>query len=128
VDIVTVVDSVTDSSFEPAVVSNVEVADESVAFSVSEIGKPILVRISYFPNWTADGALGPYRVAPNMMVVVPTDTDVRLSFGPSTVDRFAYVLTLVGLVTTVVIWRRERTKRASSIGESELAESEDTKL
>ncbi len=32
---------------------------------------PSLVRTSYFPNWDASGAEGPYRVAPNLMVVVP---------------------------------------------------------
>jgi hypothetical protein len=128
VDIVTVVDSVTNTSFEPAVVSDVELLDESVSFSVSEIGKPVLVRVSYFPNWKADGARGPYRVAPNMMVVVPTDTDVRLTFGPSTVDRFAYVLTLVGIVTTVVIWRRERVKRTGPIGGTTPGDSEEAKL
>ena len=128
VDVVTIVDSVTNSAFEPAVVSDVEVLDESVSFSVSEIGKPVLVRVSYFPNWRADGAQGPYRVAPNMMVVVPTETDVRLSFGQSNVDRFAYLLTLVGIVTTVVIWRRERAKRTLSPDESVLEESEEPKL
>jgi hypothetical protein len=113
VDIVTVVDPIENSTFEPAVVSDVEIDDEAVSFTVSEIGKPVLVRVSYFPNWEADGALGPYRVAPNMMVVVPTESEVRLSFGPSVVDRFAYLLTVVGLVVIVVIWRRERrSKRA----------------
>ncbi|MFM8856181.1 MAG: 6-pyruvoyl-tetrahydropterin synthase-related protein [Actinomycetota bacterium] len=128
VDIVTAVDSVTNSAFEPAVVSDVELLDESVSFSVSEIGKPVLVRVSYFPNWNAEGAQGPYRVAPNMMVVVPTDTEVRLTFGPSTVDRFAYVLTFIGIVTTVVIWRRERVKRTPLTAESALEGSEETKL
>ncbi len=108
VDIVTVVDSIKNSTFEPTEVSNVEIDDEAVSFTVSEVGKPVLVRVSYFPNWKADGALGPYRVAPNMMVVVPTEAEVRLSFGPSLVDRFAYLLSAAGLVFVAVIWRRER--------------------
>src|SRR3712207_6886029 len=47
-------------------------------FDVSEPGVPVLVRVSYFPNWSASGAEGPYRIGPNMMVVVPTDTHVEL--------------------------------------------------
>lgn len=128
VDIVSVVESVTKSAFEPATVSNVEIADESVSFSVSEVGKPVLVRVSYFPNWKAEGALGPYRVAPNMMVVVPTETDVVLSFGPSLVDRFAYVLTLVGFIVAVVIWRRERASRTTSTEDSTSDNPEDLKV
>jgi len=36
-----------------------------------QIGQPVLVKVSYFPNWKASGAKGPYRVTPNLMVVIP---------------------------------------------------------
>jgi uncharacterized membrane protein len=68
----------------------------------------VLVRVSYFPNWKVDGAIGPYRVAPNMMVVIPTSTSVSMSFEPSIVDRFAYLLTVIGIGVTIVIFRRDR--------------------
>ena len=35
---------------------------------------PVVVKTSYFPNWEVQGAEGPYRLAPNLMVVVPTST------------------------------------------------------
>ena len=63
------------------------------------------MRTSYFPNWNVSGAKGPYRVAPNMMVVIPTQTDVKLSFGWSLLDVFAYVLSILGIVV-LVRWRR----------------------
>ena len=47
---------------------------------------PVLVKVSYFPNWEVDGAEGPYRIAPNMMVVVPTENEVRLHFDRSASD------------------------------------------
>ena len=90
---------------EPIVVSDVEQGRSSVSFSVDKIGTPVLVRTSYFPNWNVSGAEGPYRVAPNMMVVIPTQTDVKLSFGWSLLDVFAYVLSIVGIVV-LVRWRR----------------------
>jgi hypothetical protein len=62
---------------------------------------PVLVKVSYFPNWQVSGAEGPWRVGPNMMVVVPTSTHVRLHYGRSTLDDVAYVLTLVGIVLLV---------------------------
>ena len=77
-------------------VSNVEMGEQSVEFDVSEPGVPVLVRVSYFPNWTAHGAEGPYRIGPNQMVVVPTDTHVRLEFERSTTDLFFYGLTILG--------------------------------
>ena len=50
-------------------------------FHVSRVGVPMLVKISYYPRWHATGASGPYRVSPNLMVVVPTSKDVSLVYG-----------------------------------------------
>jgi hypothetical protein len=107
VDIVVPNETITQTNLTPVVVSDVVQGRSSVSFSVDTVGVPVLVRTSYFPNWSVSGATGPYRVAPNMMVVVPTSNDVRLSFGWSFLDIFAYVLTIAGIVV-LVRWRRRR--------------------
>ena len=107
VDIVVPNEPITQVNLAPVVVSNVVQGRSSVSFTVDNVGVPVLVRTSYFPNWNVSGAKGPYRVAPNMMVVVPTSTDVRLSFGWSFFDLFAYVLTIGG-IAVLVRWRRRR--------------------
>lgn len=108
VDVVVPAQTIEPRPVEPAVVSDVVVADEGVSFSVDRVGSPVLVRVSYFPNWTVTGADGPYRIAPNMMVVVPTDTEVRLEFTRSGVDVASYALTAVGFVLLPILWRRGR--------------------
>jgi len=108
VDVVKPLQQIIPTKVEPAVVSDVKIGEDSVNFSVDRIGVPVLVRVSYFPNWQVSGARGPYRVAPNMMVVVPTSTQVSMHFKPSLVDRFAYLLTIVGFVSLFVMWRRDR--------------------
>ena len=87
-------------------VSNVRDDGDSVSFEVSEPGTPILIRNSFFPNWQAEGADGPYRVSPNLMVVVPTDTHVTVSYGTTNVDRLGWLLTIVGFVLLVglAVW------------------------
>jgi hypothetical protein len=84
----------------------VQTSDNSISFSVDQVGVPVLVKASYFPNWTVEGAEGPYRVAPNFMVVVPTDNHVTLTYGTSWVEYLGYALTLLGLVLLVVLWRK----------------------
>jgi hypothetical protein len=84
-------------------VSNVDIGQQSVEFDVSEPGVPVLVRVSYFPNWTAHGAEGPYRIGPNQMVVIPTDTHVRMAFERSRSDLFFYGLTLIGIVLAIFV-------------------------
>jgi hypothetical protein len=105
VDYVVPVDPVDPVALEPVTVSNVEMRQQSLSFTVDQIGVPVLVRVSYFPNWRVDGAEGPYRVAPNHMVVIPTDTEVTLRYAKTTWDWFFYGLTALGLALCVV-WRR----------------------
>ncbi|MGA1555903.1 MAG: hypothetical protein ACO4AY_07685 [Ilumatobacteraceae bacterium] len=86
-------------------VSDVRIDDQSLSFSVDRVGVPVLVKVSYFPNWQASGADGPWRIGSNMMVVVPTDTTVELSYGRSLSDHLTLLATLAGVVLCVV-WRR----------------------
>ena len=57
----------------PVEVTDVQMGEQELSFRVDEVGVPVLVKVSYFPNWQVDGAEGPYRIAPNLMVVVPTE-------------------------------------------------------
>ena len=91
---------------EPAEVSDVRRSDRSISFTVDRVGVPVLVRASYFPNWSAHGADGPYRVAPNLMVVVPRETEVELTYDRSRVELVATGLTLIGVVGAVLVARR----------------------
>jgi hypothetical protein len=90
---------------DPVEVSNPVIDDESISFDVDRVGEPVLVKMSYFPNWRASGAEGPYRVAPNFMVVIPTDTHVELTYGRTGVEWLSYALTALGVVGLVLLVR-----------------------
>jgi hypothetical protein len=109
VDIVTPSQAIEPVALPPLVVSNVEMGQSDVSFSVDKIGVPVLVRVSYFPNWKVDGATGPFRVAPNMMVVIPTSNNVKLQYGSTSLDYMAYLLTFIGI--GVLVRRRRRLRR-----------------
>ena len=92
---------------EPATtVSDVVEHNASISFDVSRTGVPVVVTISYFPNWQASGAEGPYRVSPNLMVVVPTSHHVSLSYGTTPVDYEGWGLTILALIGLAVLVRR----------------------
>src|SRR5690606_40605344 len=90
---------------EEVEVRDVVFEDERIRFEVDQVGVPVLVKVSYFPNWRATGAEGPWRMAPNFMVVVPTDTEVELTYGRTPVEYLAYALTLAGGDGLVVLAR-----------------------
>jgi 6-pyruvoyl-tetrahydropterin synthase related domain len=95
-------------------VSSVSQTDNAISFHVDRVGTPVEVKVSYFPNWQASGANGPWRVAPNLMVVVPTSHDVTLHYASSGADRLGELITLlavVAVVALVVVDRRTRRAR-----------------
>jgi hypothetical protein len=99
---------------DPARVTNVRATDDSISFDVDEVGKPVLVKMSYYPNWRVSGADGPYRATPNFMVVVPTEKHVSLHYGTTGAEWLGRFLTLVGLVGVglLVWWGRRRGRGA----------------
>jgi phosphomannomutase len=97
----------------PTQVSGVLERNASISFDVSRTGVPVVVTVSYFPNWQAHGAKGPYRVSPNLMVVVPTSHHVVLYYGTTPVDYEGWGLTLLGLLGLAWLIRSPRAKVAA---------------
>ena len=99
----------------PDVVSRTRIGSQSVSFRVSRLGVPVLVKISYYPRWHAAGANGPFRVSPNLMVVVPTAHDVTLAYTTTPAVTWGNIVsdltTLAALGTLVIVLRRRRTWR-----------------
>ena len=89
-------------------VRNIRVEDHRISFDTEAIGLPHLVKVSYFPNWRAKGAEGPYLVAPSLMMVIPTEESVVIEFGNRWVEWLGWTLTLVGILAVAVPrWRRK---------------------
>jgi hypothetical protein len=89
----------------PTQVRNIRQGDDSLSFDVDRTGSPVLVKVSYFPNWKTSGAKGPWRVTPNLMVVIPTSKHVSLHYGYTPVDAGGWLLTFAGIGLAVVVRR-----------------------
>lgn len=93
----------------PVNVSNISLNNTDLRFTVDRVGVPVLVKVSYFPNWTASGAKGPYRVMPNFMVVIPTEKNVHLHYGFSGADKLGYLASFAGIgMLGLLHWTRRR--------------------
>jgi hypothetical protein len=90
----------------PVRVSRIRTTDHSVSFHVSRTGVPVMVKVSYFPNWTVAGAEGPYRATPNFMVVVPTSKDVSLTYSTTRAELLGKSGTVLGIlgVGALALW------------------------
>jgi len=74
------------------------VTEDSVLFHTDCVGVPHIVKISYYPNWKAEGADGPYLVSPSFMLVVPREPYVWLYYGTTASDTAGMALTSVGIL------------------------------
>jgi hypothetical protein len=99
-------------------VSAISATDNSISFHVDKVGVPVEVKVSYFPNWQATGAQGPWRVAPNLMAVVPTSHDVTLHYGSSGADRAGELISLLAVAAAAALAiadrRARRARRATA--------------
>jgi hypothetical protein len=88
-----------------------------VSFRTDRVGEPHIVKVSWFPNWKAEGAEGPWLLSPGLMVVVPTQPEVRLSYRDTPIDLAGKALTVAGvgalLAPTVLGRWRARRRQAS---------------
>jgi hypothetical protein len=94
-------------------ITDVVLEDDRISFHTSAVGVPHLVKVSYFPNWKATGADGPYHAGPSFMIVVPTQEQVTLEFGNTVVENGGWVLTIGGLLGSLFVIGRARRKSSS---------------
>jgi len=71
---------------------------EKIEFTTTAIGVPHLIKVSYFPNWKAIGADGPYLVSPSLMMVIPTQSNVTVYYGMSYANIIGVALSILGWV------------------------------
>ena len=97
-------------------VSDVRQGTTTLSFHVDKVGVPVVVKVSYYPRWHVNGGTGPYRVSPNLMVVIPTSKDVTLTYGSSPTVTWGNLVTDVAVVCLVVAaWRRRWWRRPRAI-------------
>ena len=86
------------------------VENEKITFKTTAIGVPHFIKISYFPNWKAIGADGPYAISPSFMMVIPRQENVTLYYGSTREDVIARTLTQATWVFLIVLLIVDRTK------------------
>lgn len=86
---------------DPDPVSDLAISDRDITFTTAAVGVPHLIKASWFPNWRAEGALGPYLAAPSWMVVIPNRESVHLRFRHGWAEWLGAFLSVVGVLGLV---------------------------
>jgi uncharacterized membrane protein len=82
---------------------------ESIDIETSAIGHPLLIKVSYHPNWKVKGADRVYLASPSFMMIFPTAHKIHLSFEPGNASKAGLILTIIGILAALSLpyWRRK---------------------
>ena len=89
---------------------------EAITIRTNRPGHPLLVKVAFHPRWRAEGALGPYLVAPALMLVIPQQETVRLRYSRNAADRLGLVSSLGAVVVGALALRTTRRKSETRPG------------
>jgi hypothetical protein len=78
-----------------------EIRDEEIIIRTSVPGVPLLVKVSYHPNWKVEGADMVYLASPSFMLIFPNREEVRLYFGKTFWNYLGNALTILGVLVII---------------------------
>ena len=74
----------------------------NIRFTTNKVGLPHLIKVSYFPNWQVKGAHGVYPVSPHLMMVIPRQTEVVLTYGYTIWEKIGWTITAITLAAILI--------------------------
>jgi tol-pal system protein YbgF len=74
-----------------------EIREEEISIKTDCIHQPLLIKITYHPNWKVEGADKVYLASPSFMLIFPDRENVRLSFSKTEKEYAGIFLTLTGI-------------------------------
>jgi hypothetical protein len=78
-------------------------ANEEFSAKTDCIGKPVMVKVSYFPNWMADGAGKMYLAAPSIMLAFPEKESLHFYYGATWSDYAGTIATILGILIVIYL-------------------------
>jgi len=78
------------------------VKEDEVLIDGAHRDRPLLIKISYHPNWKVEGADRIYLVSPAFMLVYPNSSHVLLYYGRSWPDYVGYLMTGLALLFAII--------------------------
>ncbi len=83
-------------------------SNQEIKISTNCIDRPLLIKMSYFPNWHVEGADKIYPAAPSFMLIFPNQENVRLYYGDTPIDSIGKFLSALGVffISGLLAYRR----------------------
>tara|TARA_B100000579_G_scaffold342250_1_gene294301 strand:- start:1752 stop:3947 length:2196 start_codon:yes stop_codon:yes gene_type:complete len=89
-------------------INDLIISSDKITFLTNKPNELHIIKVSYFPNWTLDNGLGPYRISPSFMAVIPYESEVVLKFERVKIERYSFYFGLISLFLSLMIFSRIR--------------------
>ena len=94
------------SNYDDLQISDLIISSDEIKFTTNKPNELHMIKVSYFPNWKIDKGLGPYRISPSFMAIVPHQSNVLLSFERTNIETYSFYFGLFSLVLSLILfWR-----------------------
>ena len=78
------------------------IKEDEILIDGAAIGKPLLIKISFHPNWHVEGADEIYLASPGFMLIYPAASRVRLFYGKTWPDYVGTALTFLAVFILLI--------------------------
>lgn len=79
-----------------------EISDDHLVFTTNQVGKPHLIKYTYFPGWLAQGGKGPYLISPSFMMIIPEQEEVTLEYSYNSWDKIGFSISILSLIILIL--------------------------
>ena len=87
-------------------ISDLIISNDEIKFITNKPNELHLIKVSYFPNWEIANGLGPYRISPSFMAIVPFDNKIEISFERTNIETYSFYFGLFSLLLSVILYWR----------------------
>jgi hypothetical protein len=84
-------------------ISNLLIRDNKISFNTQYVGRPHIIKVSYFPNWELNNGYGPYKVDPSFMLIIPLSSNVELNFKTSKIEVASKILFFLAIIISIFL-------------------------
>ena len=84
-------------------ISSLLIRDNKISFNTQHVGRPHIIKVSYFPNWELNNGYGPYKVDPSFMLIIPLSSNVELNFKTSKIEVASKILFFLAIIISIFL-------------------------
>ena len=85
-------------------IDNIKISNTKITFQTEHLNKLHIVKVSYFPNWKIENGLGPYRISPSFMAVIPHTNEVEIIFENTPLENALSLFSIIAFLSFIYFY------------------------